>query len=228
MENARIRGRYTALLWILMGGCAVLALATKPLVRWASPDLAVSAAHRTGYVFFSNFAAGEVSSGRDPWGQPWRWREVDTAEAGNWYTGDKRFYALYSSGPNGVDEALAGDDVLLRSRPAAAAVDWSPEVFTGLALLALWLCYGPGVRRERSESRLGEAALIALIASFPVALSVLFLFWIQKQSWAVSLQESQPIVLSAPFAWYASAVAAWAIVATLLRFWIAPAREGEE
>jgi hypothetical protein len=207
-----MRSRIASLLAFFLGAVALLSivgtLVVRPIQRAIAPQFAVDAA------FWSDFQEILLQFGdaqpRDPWGQLWQRRDVAISEADELqrarrfvvrgsYSGssgptEEYAQAIYSSGPNGVDEGGAGDDLYpSASAPGLAlAIAYARAGLLGLAFVALVWLAGTLSRRRGA---LGEAIVILLMAVIPTVLAVSVVVWAQSARATRELIPRSPIAL---------------------------------
>lgn len=195
-----------------LAGCALLC----GLLALLAPTLVVaSAPERAAVAWFSRdfdevvaaAAKGRAQTRRDPWGNPWRVRvtsirSVDPAFVSRVphfaMDGDETVMAaVYSCGPNGVDERGQADDIfptLSRFVPLA----WLRESSLCLAALLLWWA---ACLRPARGSHLREAGLVVLMSAPAVALVVGLVLWANSAPYTRGLiPEGTLSVVPAPVA----------------------------
>ncbi len=170
-------------LWTLGVVGLALAVLLPGALRAIAPSLAVEG--RFLRVFEDVFAEAEGAlegAPPDPWGRPWRAARRATialapeeiergvphlaVEEDPWTS-----LVLYSTGPDGLDQTGAGDDVipaLRMDRLEVVLAAWLREVALALAFLPMGWALGASLPRQRPA---GELAVIAGMAA-PAALCV--------------------------------------------------------
>lgn len=161
------------LLWVLAGSFALLAVWSGPALKRQWPLLAVVVSLErerslAGPTEFVSVGGGDYWAS-DPWGQPYVCYEVHSGT-----------YAMYSCGPNGLDESRRGDDIVLDGpelemliaalSPWLPVLAWRVEYGLAMAFLMGWLAVTRYIAKR-------DSAALDLVVAAALSLPALSLLW---------------------------------------------------
>tara|TARA_R110002072_G_scaffold30128_2_gene94501 strand:- start:240 stop:1046 length:807 start_codon:yes stop_codon:yes gene_type:complete len=228
----------------------LLALCARPALRTLAPAFAVDVAAReadpglvgTGGSLATNWFV--LSKGPDPWGSSWvvhpgliESGQDDAEEVDPTRIWDRSvdpgqdalgaIPAVYSIGPNLLNEQGAGDDLVVgdRDRFTVYAWSWITRVLPWLGGLLLWIALCP--LRAPPASPPKEALYVALLTSLPAIGVWKLVLWgrLAYPAWELPLVEDTMLV-SSHVAVGVTAFGLLVLATTRLRIWSGARAEG--